>query len=659
MSSPGTGADGVQVYLTGAAAPGARQADQTSSLGNCRSNVRAETLTYARYSPISGIRIVWVSGANGTGLGILTASGGTTLRWKPPGAAAGEAVSIANGEEKIIEGADPAQRILVERVSADYLSGVETVQLTDTYNDVVGGSDFSAAETTAGKAKCRAVMAYAAAAATDVWFWLDADNQGRMSIAVEAQDGDGKLSEAADEEEVPTLGWAAPTTEGAALHTGALGAAGEYGLWIQPWVQAGDNAQAHCRNRIHMGYTVGGETYYDEVRGASHIAEAGIEGWLTWDGIDAEPDLTAEADVFSATKPYTLALTAGHDHYLRSAYRNQWGLVGAPDDLVVIRVDAEGEESPTPPQGPTNVAAVAYGEGAVRVTADYFPNLEASQETRAEQWVIYLRADGTNPDPEVDEPVAVDMLGGRNGCMLVWDSDEYLEDTPVSVLVRTRYNMAEPTEEEPEPEPIWVESENVTPVTAIVQWFGPVRPIVQLALGRSRGQWVAPSAAPSETVEFESGHELKYVICAGQSQFWAGDVLVWNLRCDSSRTDWGGIYTTFAWQPGGTFGEGTAEAIEVGNWDETEHIIYVNVAGVRRMKIDALAKTISVAATTPEDLDETVAAEWVWQKYAATCFQVWDAGTDEWRTGFSMDEEGILHFLDAIVGCGTEEECLG
>jgi hypothetical protein len=159
MPNEKTHADAVRTYLTGAASDGGVQTSPNLSLGNFRSASELLHLVVAITSPIAQLTVDFVSGANGVGAGTLTATGASTLTWTAPGGAAGAAVTIANGETKIVEGnAAPEKYVRVTRISASAMSGAATITLTENPSSLIGFDDVSSAEAAAGDTEYRAYM---------------------------------------------------------------------------------------------------------------------------------------------------------------------------------------------------------------------------------------------------------------------------------------------------------------------------------------------------------------------------------------------------------------------------------------------------------------------------------------------------------------------
>jgi len=80
-------------------------------------------------SQIANVTLDFVSSGHSSGTGTITAATADTLTWKAPGSAtAGTAVTIANGETKILhDGDDTDLYVVVERTSATALTGSSVV----------------------------------------------------------------------------------------------------------------------------------------------------------------------------------------------------------------------------------------------------------------------------------------------------------------------------------------------------------------------------------------------------------------------------------------------------------------------------------------------------------------------------------------------------
>jgi hypothetical protein len=219
MADEKTRADSVRKYLTGASSDGGAQADHDLSLGNFRSSTEVEMLASSIASPISNITVEYISGANGPGTGTLTASGVNDLKWTPPGGTIGDAVTIANGETKIIEAgnSEPTKYVRVTRTTADDLTGTATITLTEKLNNVVGFDDVSSAEATAGdiEYRCLAIKNESSASVTNVKAHLDVLGTQRTTDSAQLPaSGAGTITTTGSFADWPAVGFAQVKTSG-------------------------------------------------------------------------------------------------------------------------------------------------------------------------------------------------------------------------------------------------------------------------------------------------------------------------------------------------------------------------------------------------------------------------------------------------------------
>lgn len=158
MPDEKTRADGLKVYLTGAAAHDGAQADPDLSLGFHKSSSEVQSYDWDITSPIGNVTVDFIAGANSTGAGTLTAATADTLTWTPPGGTVGAPVTIANGETKICEGGGAGEEneyIRVSRTTAANLAGAATITITNKLGNVIGFDDVTSAEQAAGDTEYR------------------------------------------------------------------------------------------------------------------------------------------------------------------------------------------------------------------------------------------------------------------------------------------------------------------------------------------------------------------------------------------------------------------------------------------------------------------------------------------------------------------------
>ena len=126
---------------------------------------------------IENITIDHAAAENGLGVGGLKVISASQLAWTPPGGTQGTAVTIANGETKVLEGGSaPDKYLRVSRTAAAALVGSEGVELFDVFNNVIGLDNVSDAEATAGDTEYRALFLKNenAAPTTAAFLWVSA-----------------------------------------------------------------------------------------------------------------------------------------------------------------------------------------------------------------------------------------------------------------------------------------------------------------------------------------------------------------------------------------------------------------------------------------------------------------------------------------------------
>lgn len=659
----------MRAYLTGAEADGLGQYDHAASLGGFRSSARVSCMTSKRVTAFPGISVQAVEGANGVGVGRLIARDENTLRWAAPGEDFGDAVRIANGETKVLSSATASKCITIRRKSDLAFAGLENIQIGDTYNNLIGMSNFSEAESTAGAAKYRAVILKNVGVSniTNLKVWVDGTLDTRIAVAAETPTS-GEIQTVADEDTAPTAVTFSAPTSGSPLTIGTLTPGQTVGLWVKRYVDAGASADARVTANVIVQFDFASVTYVKHLRGAGRIAQAGIAGTLAYWGAGADPDwLTASPDevVTSFPQALTLPLTAGV-WYLRERKRNAYGIIGPPlEPVKVFRVADDLSESEKVPTGPSVVQVRAWGEGGYRVDAQYVPDWDEIG-FRANQWLIYATTDGTDPDPATDTPVVenmtYDVLSVGIGRVLLKKiaTTTELEDTPIKVLVRTRRHQAQYDEEGAITGYIDYDSENVDVYTCTLEYCGPRRPDGVAVYLNTMGQYLGPPTFAPSTVVIDAGNNIYWECKPGSTRLWADTALIWNTKLDSagdgSNTGW---LTPFAVDFTAVSASGTSDGVDVISWTVGDKRLGVNVNGQRVMLIDVTNSLIQFAtfdmAQAPSGGCQAVP---FWLKYADSVFMVYDPSSQRWAAAMSVDADGLVKSAVPLLPALTEAECL-
>ena len=643
------GADSLLALLTGAASDGGTQKSHALSLGHYPSYTRADSLVVRPTGSLRGIVLDFVAGANGPGIGALTAIDDDVVAWTPPGGTQGPSATILNGESKVLLGGGLSiyNYVIVRRTSATALSGSLSVQLLDVINNVIGGSNFSEAESTAGAEHYRALIFENANAGeiTLLKVWLDS-TATNTRIAFETPTA-GALTDkrSAGETSIPTgLTWSSGTTSGTGLSLASLAAGSTVGLWIERAVTPGATAAALLSTIIRYEFVLGGTTYTCALRGVNRRA-ATHNAYGVWYATGADPDQEAAPTETAASLPATLAgaFADGFTYHLATRLRNKYGLWGPAIVPTQVIVETGGDVLAVPPVAPENIVVTPTGDGKIIVQALYLPNTEGSTQAaidakRAVTWLVYVSADGTPADPATDTPVemAMDVLDSNEPEILEWISTAtYLEGTPISVLVRTR--RVDDTVEDRD-------SANTATTETTAIYAGPVRVNGKATLGTAYAVQQAPATFTRANEFINVPNNIYWQWTEGGLKLWAGTVLVFHLRYDSSGDiPTNGFWTTFGFVQDATISGAQTGAIEMGTWSGVAKDLWIAVNGQRVMRIDVLNSVIRAAAIQAIGVPVTSRGpDPVWGMYAYSAFQVWDPNNSDYNTAMTVGTNGIL-----------------
>jgi len=610
------------VYHTGAEIADGWQPVVANCLGGERSCSLAKSLSWQRYSPISGVRLIHVEGYSGEGSATLQAVTVDTLRWQPPGETTwSETVEVPYGEERIIPwasaGGNYTKTIKVKRVLNADLVGEETIHLRDTYNTVAAGDDYTSEDV---GYTYSAVGLYNAGSAQATGLELlipDADGmRDWLRFATEVP-VDGAIQTIADQ-------FTAPTDVEWNYYKASLTLAP--GAWLGLWMrrQYTADVSAHKRVEIRAAYTSGGlDNLHADLRGIARRGKASHRQYQLFVGQDAPPDFdAAPQDTAAAQEDLSYGpLDADHTYYYEELYRNAYGLVAAPQETTRLPLDAEGDVLINPPSGPSDVGLLAQSDGTILVTARYFKSLDAAA-AQANKWAIFLTADGTDPDPDVDEPVVETMSSSG---ILEYTTAAHLDETPIRCIVRARRDDGE--------NPV-SDSENAAIYTATATYWWANLPRPDLAIGRTYGAY-ATVVEPDSPVYIDEAKNVRWVITGHSVELWADTALVWTLSDDNWKPEFSIITDDVSGAGVGT--------VEIGTWDVGAKEIFFNVNGTQRLKVDVVAETITWnGADYVEAVHSSGAGVPVWGCYANTCFQFYNAATGVWSTKMSLNSSGAL-----------------
>jgi len=285
----------------------------------------------------------------------------------------------------------------------------------------------------------------------------------RIAAELASPEFKGSVQTIANESTAPSAAafvggaWSTARTSGTALVPGDLATYRNTALWIHRQIPAAATAGPQFLNSIRVQFTVERRTFTETLAGLFRVQDTDLRRLELRVGVNADPALDAasvatqavpvgtDPKVYLDGTPWTpnYVLSVGNTSHLVVDFRDEYNLRSEAIQTTRIRVDSGSAQKDLPPSAPESVTATAAAGGTVRVTAIYLPDRDSDLQ-RADQWWIYLRSNGTDPDPAVDTPTKVTMVSvdgvtqlyGPNG-EAYWETAAYAVDTDVRLLVRT------------------------------------------------------------------------------------------------------------------------------------------------------------------------------------------------------------------------------
>lgn len=175
----------------------------------------------------------------------------------------------------------------------------------------------------------------------------------------------------------------------------------------------------------------------EQGRGFHRVANDALAEYELYRGVDGSPDFDSDPWETFANLPHeSAALDPDHTYHFVLRKRNAWDLVSQNIAEWVVAIDASGNQEVTHPSAPEEITIEAAAGGKAKVKAYYY--YDADGENQATKFLVYLTSDGSDPNPETDEPTEVTMSKTGGIAKLNWLSSAYADETTIKVLIRTR-----------------------------------------------------------------------------------------------------------------------------------------------------------------------------------------------------------------------------
>jgi len=243
------GLDSVGIYLSG----GPENIDPSASLGGEISGRLVMGINAIYTDPVQGLVIEEASPENGEGdASILIFN--DTATYTPPDGLPGLAVPIAEGERKVLQGADSAKYVRVYREPGQRFSGPARFRLENSTNGVFSMDNVPDAERVSGSVVYRAVFLKGLEAVTDIEVWITSSfGFVPYALGTEVPASDGTIQTISDEYTLPAgVTFQIVTTEAAALDVGDLDADETIGLWVRRIILPSFDAEPNVDVNVHL-----------------------------------------------------------------------------------------------------------------------------------------------------------------------------------------------------------------------------------------------------------------------------------------------------------------------------------------------------------------------------------------------------------------------
>ena len=391
-----------------------------------------------------------------------------------------------------------------------------------------------------------------------------------LRIGLEALGSEGTIQTVASATTAPTgVTWYTGTTTATAATIASLTAGNGYGVWLHREIPAGATGTTQQENRFEIQWSTYSQKYY----GLYRVAQASLEKYELFQGVDAFPSFTS-AVTSSTSLPFLYGLslpgTGTRAHRLVCRYTDTYGVKSYNTAPHNFTVNSSGTQVGTDVSTPYDVALTETASGYVTLTARYTAGVDSSDADTFRYYVTTSGVDPTTGGTPVDVTMSVgNGLGSWRTLSATLGPYDY--GTDLRVLV-TAYRTSDSKQS------LGAAVEQVT-----ISTVAPA-PVAQPAGGYSESNGIDVGARLSSSVTYLNAptNTVYLKSTPGATELWSSTTLVFRCLRLADGTVATFIPSTWALNNTTISGTGTATAFEVVSANE----IYICVAGTRRLKID-------------------------------------------------------------------------
>lgn len=651
--------DELVVSNTGALTFNGTQVNQEDSLGGYPSFSRIKSLTaYRNNANIENMNVVFVSGTNTEGeitVELLEQEEGYFIHYMDSDSTSfGPMVPVIYNDELKVHADDSNKFIIVEITEDLEIDNRETFSVRNTYNNVLGMSNFNLnGDTTQYRGIF--IKNQHSANISDVKIWFD---NGDSKVVTEyglEYPINREIQIIPDIHTEPTdITWVNYSDSSSAVPLFNLNVAEFIGIWIK---NTYDSTSVSPIEYVNMfieyekdsetvqkkltGLTRGYDSYFDDKYNVHYNINDTIDSSGTVTTLVSEADLSGGYSIIDTS---SVSIADGDLIYYDITKINRYGIEGLKSLNKYMVFDSSSGLG-NKPFGPESGSVLYNNSGSILVQGVYNPVREEIKgiidDIRATEW--NFSAYITDSSSYIVENEITDMNSEFDSetevFLKIIDDDDLLDETPLTFQLQSNRGS--------------IESETTLILTGEVCKQAANVPTVNTLIGHNFGLAGKNLAAYSESLTIDSTG-LVMTWGDGRVSLYKDDELVFKFFYKGDNS----IFNTFYIPEGWSLLENQSfvatstvtDKFTTYEYDEAENILYFLVNCRRFMKIDFDTNQISIKGDWNESaiLPEVFSNESIFPRYNSTVFQIWNIENQLLMPYFILSNDGDVTCLGKL-----------
>jgi hypothetical protein len=187
------------------------------------------------------------------------------------------------------------------------------------------------------------------------------------------------------------------------INVGVMNVNEQFGIWINRQLPAGITATPVMMVSLGISFVQNGVTYTDSLNGMFRVSNSSLVRYELGVGVNSNAASVVETFT-SLPHTTTYTLSPSNTYSVAVNQRNAFNLASDDAQSTTFVINGSGQQVQPPPSSPVDTSVVALPSGAFSITSRYlFPSDPSAAQANA--FHIYVRFDGTNPNPGTDTPI--------------------------------------------------------------------------------------------------------------------------------------------------------------------------------------------------------------------------------------------------------------